>query len=298
MVKTAAYVFCLSSLSLLSACNLVLGIEEAQVDPRLVAVSEGGKPQLTQNQSPSGDAGSGNTRDDSGLSNQAEQRDGSVAEVDQTIAEPDAGDDVTALGSSGDAASTTMAPDMSEDTSDLEDTNEPDAPTLCDKYCEEITELCTGELEQYRDMRQCQTVCAMFPEGELASETNENTIACRLRYASKSRYAAGTEHAAYCRQAGPGGDGRCGSNCEGYCTLMEGVCTPEEAGIYRFEDNASCMQTCQDLPASSVPYSTSNVELSDGDHVQCRLFHVTSAAMLDAEEHCEHAVGLTLCEAS
>ena len=102
--------------------------------------------------------------------------------------------------------------------------------------------------------------------------------------------------AAYCREAGPGGDGECGSNCEGYCTLMMGVCTEEEALLYRYESFESCMQACEALPVSSVPYSTTDPEVSDGNHVQCRLFHVTSAAMLDAEEHCEHAMGVVLCE--
>jgi hypothetical protein len=169
---------------------------------------------------------------------------------------------------------------------------------LCEKYCDEIGELCTGELEQYRDRRQCLTICSFYPEGSLLSEDNDNTVACRLRYASKARYAAGTEHAAYCRQGGPGGDGRCGSNCEGYCTLMMGVCTEETADLYRFAGVEECLSACEDLPLSTESYSTSNVAISDGDHVQCRLFHVTSAAMLDAEEHCEHAMGLTLCEAT
>ena len=114
--------------------------------------------------------------------------------------------------------------------------------------------------------------------------------------ASNARYAAGTEQAAYCRQAGPGGDGRCGSNCEGYCTLMMEVCSPNVTSIYRYKNMNECTDACEALPVSDVPYSSAGVLVADGNHVQCRLFHVTSAAMLDAEEHCEHAVGITLCE--
>lgn len=171
------------------------------------------------------------------------------------------------------------------------------AASLCDKYCEEVTEHCTGDLQQYRDLRQCQTVCELFPQGELASRANENTVACRLRYASNARYAAGTEQSAYCRQAGPGGDGRCGTNCESYCTLMMQVCSAEVAAIYRYETVEECIGACSALPVSDEPYSSASIVVADGNHVQCRLFHVTSAAMLDAEEHCEHAIGITLCEA-
>lgn len=302
MVKSTVWVHTLSSLWLLSACNLMLGIEKAEVDSRLTT---GGQDAAGGGGDEASDAAtSASPGDDHGGAYDAAAPDGAVSaqEADAEAAfstdTEASGDDTETPGATGVDETDDSDTTAQDNTADTAESTEPSEPELCDKYCSEIMELCTGDLEQYRDMRQCLTVCEMFPRGELTAETNDNTVACRLRYASKSRYASGTEHAAYCRQAGPGGDGRCGSNCEGYCTLMEGVCTPEEAGIYRFEDNASCMAACAALPVSSVPYSTANVELSDGDHVQCRIFHVTSAAMLDAEEHCEHAVGLTLCEGS
>lgn len=78
---------------------------------------------------------------------------------------------------------------------------------------------------------------------------------------------------------------------------MTGVCSAEVSSVYHFDDEQQCMNTCQGLPTGNVNYSATSVEVADGNHVQCRLFHVTSAAMLDAEEHCEHAMGFTLCEA-
>ena len=77
---------------------------------------------------------------------------------------------------------------------------------------------------------------------------------------------------------------------------MMGVCTAEEAGLFHYDSIDTCLQECEALPLSSVGYSALDPEVSDGNHVQCRIFHVTSAAMLDAEEHCEHAMGAVLCE--
>jgi hypothetical protein len=76
---------------------------------------------------------------------------------------------------------------------------------------------------------------------------------------------------------------------------MMNVCTENSAQVYHYEEHTECLEACGELPASDVAYSTSDPLVSDGNHVQCRLFHVTSAAMLDTEEHCEHAVGVTLC---
>jgi hypothetical protein len=45
-----------------------------------------------------------------------------------------------------------------------------------------------------------------------------------------------------------------------------------------------------------IPYSYGDGTLADGNTLQCRLFHVSSAVMMDPEEHCAHAMGVTLCE--
>jgi hypothetical protein len=237
------------------ACGEVIGIEDAAVDPRVSGTSTGGQGSSSGgSDSPSGGTGTGSGGKDS-------------ASGGTTMTEAGANN----VGEGG-------AP----------------AGSLCETYCDQILEYCSGPLEQYRDRAQCLKVCNFLPEGELAGEDN-NSAACRLRYAGKARYASGTELAAYCRQAGPGGDGRCGSNCEGYCEIMMSVCTQNSADLYHFEERAQCLDSCSKLPASDIAYSTSDPLVSDGNHVQCRLFHVTSAAMLDTEEHCEHAVGVTLC---
>lgn len=165
--------------------------------------------------------------------------------------------------------------------------------TLCDQYCETIGKYCTGDQLQYRDSEQCLAVCSLLPEGAV-DESDGNTVACRARYAAKARYAAGTELAAYCRQAGPGGDDRCGGNCEGFCSIMMPTCAPNTAD-HHFESAQACQLACSRL--QQIPYTYGHASVADSNTVQCRLFHASSAVMLDPEEHCEHAMGFTLCEA-
>ncbi len=292
-------------------CNSILGIEEAQVDPRLEISEDALDPAglvVAEQEAP--DAGAEGTDDvtpsTAPVASATDTEMRSVEEQEATDS-PSPEQEDSGVGESDESDELDDAEESDQRDEDdaaerdagasAEDEDESENTTLCQRYCEEIMDLCTDELAQYRDMAQCLTVCEYFPEGELTSEENENTVACRLRHASKARYAAGTEHEAYCRQAGPGGDGFCGSNCESFCTLMMGVCTEDSAEIYHFGSEDQCLETCNALPVSDVTYSTNDVEVADGNHVQCRLFHVTSAAMLDPEEHCEHSMGLTLCEA-
>ena len=243
----------------ITACGQLLGIEDASVDPRLSGAENGGIASATGGSTP---ASGGRTATPSGGSDSASGGSTPVEAGASSVGGAGAG-------GAGEAE-------------------------LCETYCDQILEYCSGPLEQYRDRAQCLKVCHYLPEGTLGG-VDDNSAACRLKYAGKARYASGTELAAYCRQAGPGGDGRCGSNCEGYCELMMHVCTEGSADVYHFEGKPQCLAACDGLPISDLPYSTTDPLVSDGNHVQCRLFHVTSAAMLDTEEHCEHAVGVTLC---
>ena len=162
------------------------------------------------------------------------------------------------------------------------------AGNLCTQYCEEIGRSCRGDSLQYADDEQCLRVCALFDEGSLDDE-GKNTVGCRLRYAFNARYEAG----ASCWRAGPGGDGYCGSNCEGYCTIMLAACTPETASPYYFDDFETCVAECDSLP--QIPYIQGDPSVLSGDTVQCRTYHVTTAVMFDTEEHCGHALGLYPC---
>ena len=97
--------------------------------------------------------------------------------------------------------------------------------SLCEQYCNAITDGCTGDSTQYTNRDACLVTCPSFPEG-LPGDTGVNSLQCRLNYALK----APSEPVTYCTWAGPGGDGMCGSNCEGFCTLMSATCSLASTG--------------------------------------------------------------------
>lgn len=270
-------------------CTQLLGIEEAHVDPALDAE---GSLQGVPTSTSSGGSGASNSSASAGDANAdtttSTTSGGSGGSQGEAGAGPDPGDS-TASGGTGGTGDTV-------DTGANTTGNEPE-PTLCESYCDDIMESCTGSQLQYRDHAQCMKICEMLPEGELG-QINENTVSCRAKYVGDARYGSGTELEAYCRRGGPGGAGYCGSDCEGFCALMMHVCSGSDVGVYQFQSSEACVETCEALPTSGEGYSVSNPLIADGNHVECRLFHVTSAAMLDPEEHCEHAMGVTLCEAA
>jgi hypothetical protein len=93
----------------------------------------------------------------------------------------------------------------------------------------------------------------------------------------------------YCFGAGPGGAGICGSDCEGYCTMMTQKCT-------QFANLSQCLTACAVVPDLSRPPMNLRYDSSQdsGNSLQCRLFHVT-AASIDPGGHCVHAAGQTPC---
>jgi hypothetical protein len=249
----------------ISACNAVLGIDAAQVDPRLSAATSSSSAGAAGT---AGHAGTGNVNGNAG----------------------------TSAGGSGSGGAPTVG--SGGLTGDGGAGSDPDGGTpasMCETYCSEVQTECTGAVAQYRDLDQCLRICSLLPPGSVGGP-DENSVACRLKYASKFKYALGGELDNYCREAGPSGDNLCGSKCDAFCSLMMQVCTPS-VGDNRFDNLASCLSTCNALPITNIGYSTNDPLVSDGNHVQCRIFHVASGAMLDPEEHCEHAMGHTLCEA-
>lgn len=169
------------------------------------------------------------------------------------------------------------------------------AADLCTGYCDATMRHCQGEFQQYVNLNQCLRICSMFPVGSI-TELDQNTVSCRLKYAQKAEYESGKELAGDCPAAGPGGGGLCGSRCDAFCTILMKTCQKGLTDPYFYASHEECVADCSTLPV--VPYSTAVATLTTGDNtLECRLFHVTSAAMLDPEEHCGHAMGITLCEA-
>jgi hypothetical protein len=164
---------------------------------------------------------------------------------------------------------------------------------ICAQYCDQVTKYCKDNLAQYIDVPQCLKVCSLFPLGVVGGP-DSNTATCRLKYAGKAWYANGSERDAYCRKAGPGSDGTCGSICDGYCTLMIPTCTQARTNPYFFASMSDCMTVCDGLP-DVPPFTVADGTLPDRNDAQCRLFHACTAVM-DPDEHCEHAMGVTMCD--
>jgi hypothetical protein len=161
---------------------------------------------------------------------------------------------------------------------------------VCAQYCDLMGEHCVAEALQYRDKEQCLRICRALPVGAI-DDDRVNTASCRRRYAGKTRYLAGPELATTCAYAGPGGDGRCGTNCEGFCSIAMAACSAEVSEPYFYESFDACLLDCEELPMTRYEYGA----VSAGNSLECRIFHASSAIMADADEHCEHTLGITLC---
>ncbi|MFZ5893107.1 MAG: hypothetical protein ACOY0T_18760 [Myxococcota bacterium] len=277
----------LLALGTAGACNQVFGIEEAHVDPTIRPSGGIGAQGGTSN---TGNGGSNAAQGGTSAGGSAGQHayGGMTSMAGAGGSAGQAGDTssggLTAAGSGG----------VGEGGSGGAGGG-PGVPSLCEEYCNTVTQYCTGENLQYADLEQCLRVCEFFPQG-VVGEPDGHSVACRLKYAGKARYAGGTELAAYCRQGGPGGDGRCGSNCQGFCDITQATCNQGETAPYFYPSRQACENSCATLP--DIPFVYGSKSSADGNSVQCRLFHVMSAAMADPGEHCAHVLGVTLCEAS
>jgi hypothetical protein len=296
--RTTLLVAC-GSLLALGACNEVLGIEPAAIDPRLSALGNGahaGTGGSTGGTDAVAGTGvtAGGTGGDTGQAGSGHVHGTSGAGGSPSSNGGEAGDDGTGGtivgtgGSQGDPGSSGEGGDAGNDSG-------PTDP--CEEYCDVMDTTCQGEAAQYRDRDQCLKICRLLPPG-IEDGPDEHGASCRLKYAKKTKYGIGKEVTNYCRQAGPSSAGKCGGVCHGFCAIMLHVCTDEAAPDYHFESNDECLTACNALPPAPVEYSSSDPLVSDGNHALCRIFHVTSAAMADAEEHCEHAMGVTLCQAT
>jgi len=147
----------------------------------------------------------------------------------------------------------------------------------CDQYCQIVMQACVGDNAVYVNADVCLAVCATLAPGD-SVEAEGNSVACRAAHARLAYDEPDTQ----CRAAGPGGDGRCGSDCEAYCALYPQICPAEASAQGSKRD---CLQSCQAL----VDQSRFNVVADHGgDTVECRLVHV-SAAALEPAVHCAHA---------
>jgi hypothetical protein len=127
--------------------------------------------------------------------------------------------------------------------------------------------------QQYNGRENCMDACKTFPVGK-AGDAAGNTLGCRLTHATL----AGSDPKTHCPHAGPGGDGTCGTACDGYCQLVKMYCTGD-AGIY--SSDAACHARCS-ATTDDVRF---NIAVQDGNHVACLLYHAQESP-LDPADHC------------
>ncbi len=163
----------------------------------------------------------------------------------------------------------------------------PDAGDPCLEYCATVMANCTGDFAVYQDLGACQAVCPHLPFGS-AGDALGNSVECRLENARLAGQSG--EPSVYCPAAAPGGFGICGSNCEGYCVLMQQICSVRFQQTYASLDD--CNLQCDALPAAGA----FDLHPPSGDSVNCRLSQV-SAAALDPEAYCGRAAGEPPCAA-
>lgn len=150
---------------------------------------------------------------------------------------------------------------------------------LCERYCTTVMKNCTGAVQVYESRAVCLRACRALEPGT-PDDRSGNTVGCRFFHAKQIELIG--DEATECPAAGPGGDGVCGTNCQGYCTLLQGLCPPALG--------AECSATCPAL----TDLGGFDISKSSGLALQCRLYHV-SAATLDPVLHCPHAVGAGPC---
>jgi hypothetical protein len=301
--------------TLAGACNQMLGIDDAHVDARLTNVAHGAGSSAGTSSSggmganggaqPSGGGSGGSTAGApaAGHNHGAEPgvggSDGGNAGAEETPSAGKGGTGTVSMG--GTHSGSGSAGKMSDEHAGEGGDGSGHSGDPCDDYCDGMQSECTGVAEQYHDRAQCMKICHYFPLGDSSGKgdgADENSVTCRLKYVEKMKYGLGAEVTNYCRQAGPSGDGTCGTPCQSFCSVMMQVCTEDNAEANHFASEAECLAACDALPAATVHYSDTDPSVSDGNHALCRIFHVNSAAMADPLEHCEHAMGHTLCEAT
>ncbi len=158
--------------------------------------------------------------------------------------------------------------------------------TLCQRFCRTVIEACgtapePGTLAVYDSQFVCERQCEAFDIGA-PGDSSGNSAHCRLTHAELARDFPG-ERRSECPAAGPGGDGVCGDNCEGYCSVMLAECSD-------YDSRETCLASCRDVP----DLGGFDISIVEGDSLQCRLYHLNAAAV-SPENHCPHAAGAFPC---
>jgi hypothetical protein len=122
-------------------------------------------------------------------------------------------------------------------------------------YCRELIEL------GYNDTIKRREEVEAFLSGGLSTVPGSYMRTVKFMVPVPEKAAAGTP-GLHCRHAGPGGDGQCGDNCTGFCTLVMHACEDQPAPPYLSE--GECVLACNGF-ATDPPYNV-GLNYSDGDN--------------------------------
>lgn len=147
----------------------------------------------------------------------------------------------------------------------------------CGAYCDLVMKSCKQAQAQYASRAECLELCDRLPAGD-AGDKKTNTVACRQYYAGGP---AQTDAPGYCLAAGPFGGGVCGDRCTAFCGVALDACSPS-APLAPYGSYPDCQTAC-----AGYPYWDGGVDgggepplgPETGDTLNCRLFHVRSAAV-------------------
>lgn len=144
----------------------------------------------------------------------------------------------------------------------------------CPEYCRVVADACENA---YNSEDYCLGFCGMLPSG--TSDINDNTVACRLRYARLALIDPGSN----CEAASAGGGGVCGADpCNLYCDLVLAHCTGDNL-VYA--NRQECLSTCALMTPGSHGDWRFDLQI---DSIACRLWHAGPPAMTEAQVHCKH----------
>lgn len=167
---------------------------------------------------------------------------------------------------------------------------------LCEEYCDLMGETCTSEVgaQQYETVAACQVICTRGLQLGAPGDRSEGNDTAYCRY--ESAQSAGTfgEVEFDCAASGLGAEGSCGPVCEVYCDLLANVCSEVEAvdDVAIIHDYDACLSECEALPRTEEPF---DFEVSTGNTLECRMWHVQAAFGPASDLHCQHATGSAPC---
>ncbi len=154
----------------------------------------------------------------------------------------------------------------------------------CEHYCDVVMQNCTGPNAEYLSRPICVSMCPAFEINATAGDTADDSLGCRLFFAS----AAASTPVTSCRFAGPLGGGHCGSNpCAPFCALDVNYCASPLPVAYD-GGTTDCEKDCKGYPY--LVADAGDTTLESTDTLNCRLWHLETAFTSSkfGSFHCPH----------